>query len=364
MKYFRIWLCFFICIHFSLLSSECGFIKKKRIEKDVVKFSELYRPCTPEYLYHFFDHYSDQETLNSYFRVQRIYNFHPGNKKKVISYSLFWKMPFLTQESVVVNRQTIHEVRPHRMKGRSFYELYCAPLLQSIRDVIPRLYPGWVVRIYLANDLAFLIEDYFRHFTHVEVFLMESNSLAHSPGSMWRFLAFDDVNAEMVMIRDSDEVLDATCEKRAKHWIETPWTKGLFRDHNPAPYAIELESKDCIAYSPLVARVFGGKEIFKYINMEKAMKGFIAQRITFPDAPRYERDAPEKNHPYGFGNEFPSYGFDERFLKHVVYFLMTEQSLLKTLPRENFLPRNYKLSNGNPVLSDYYWVISNKRRLS
>ena len=76
-----------------------------------------------------------------------------------------------------------------------------------------------------------------------------------------------------------------------------------------------------------MAGCFGGKKV-DWINMEKALKGFIIHRKLFTDEPRHPKDKATYDHPYGIGNVFPNYGIDERFLKHVLYFAAADRGQL------------------------------------
>ena len=58
-------------------------------------------------------------------------------------------------------------------------------------------------------------------------------------------------------------------------------------------------------YSPILAGCFGGKKV-DWIDMEKAMKGFILHRTLFPDEARHKEDTVLQRHPYGYGNRFPN----------------------------------------------------------
>ena len=110
-------------------------------------------------------------------------------------------------------------------------------------------------------------------------------------------------------------------------------TKGLFRvllDN----WIVKLHPR--ANYSPIPAGCFGGKKV-NWVQFEKAMKGYILHRKLFPDEPRHHLDkAILPGHPYGFGNQFPDYGFDERFLKHVIYFEALSRDQLTNISIEDF----------------------------
>ena len=160
MKLLRVSRFFFLAIHLLCASPLLYCFCKANAAETV--FSDIFKPLKPLHLYNLVDKASDEQKreLDSYFAVLEKYNLQLGEEKRVISYSLFWKAPHLEWGNTVISREAIHEVDPNRLQGKSFYERYLSPLLQSIENV-PTIYPGWVVRIYLAQDLAFLIEAFF-----------------------------------------------------------------------------------------------------------------------------------------------------------------------------------------------------------
>lgn len=86
-------------------------------------------------------------------------------------------------------------------------------------------------------------------------------------------------------------------------------------------------------YNPIYAGHFGAKKV-RWITMEKALKGFILHRTLFPSEARHPIDTAREGHPYGFGNRFPDYGFDERFLKQVIYFEAVKRSELTLISKD------------------------------
>lgn len=280
-------------------------------------FSDVYKPLSTAYLNDLFDSAppESQEELNQMFRVKKVINPHNRKRKKIVSYCLFWKAPHLGMPMPRVNEETIHKTFTFSRASTSFYQYYVVPMMSAIKTRAT-VYKDRISRIYLASDLEFLAEHLAQE-TDAEIYLMASNSLAHSPGAMWRFLAFDDPQADFVVMDDSDDGFFDLHEALQTQWLNDASTDGWFRFTNLDPSG---NLRDAL-YSPIMVAHFGCKNIKAMkINVEKAMKGFILHRGLYLEEERHPRDIAYPQHPYGFGNEFPSYGFDERFLKHVIYF--------------------------------------------
>lgn len=326
----------------------------------VIDFREWHKPLRPDYLYDLYDAYPEkQERLDSYFKVAQVHNLQPGNKKRVISYSLFMKYAHQEWGEPLVDPETIHKV-DDRYHNMSWYDRYAAPLISNLSKVND-YYPGWTIRIYLAKDLAFLYEDVFSHFPGVEVFIMESSSIAYAPGGFWRFLVFDDPNVSYAMVKDADDHFQS--EGFFFTWFNDSATKGWFRLRDWGGYQ-KFENfpyTSMINYHPIVGCGFGWKRDEKtQIQMEKAIKGFIIHREQYLDEPRYYKDMVYPGHPYGFGNFFPNYGIDERFLARVIYYLAADVGQLATIPHEANFPPNHNMSYDNPVLSDAEYIKTHK----
>ncbi len=308
----------------------------------------VYKPFPLNYLYKLVEsNPATRNNLSRLFNVTKKFNLQPGKKKKVIAYSLFWKARFKHHHQPIVNEKTIYNRTSTVKKNDSFNHLYVEPLIKQL-EAIKHIFPRWIARIYLAHDLKFLIPRL--SMPHVEIFLMESSSIAAVPGSLWRFLVFDDPAVDMAYIRDADcseNRYDGNFvhSPRVRKWLESVKTKGFFRLKNLAAQWLEYRN---LPYSPISAGAFGGK-LVHWINMKKAMIGFIMHRTFYPNERRHRIDGALEGFPYGYGNEFPNYGFDERFLKHVLYFEAAKRKELTLIPtgylkkRIREVPRNHVL---------------------
>ncbi len=326
---------------FGLIFS-CAMLFFYTLSLEAEQFSDVFKPISIKYLNELFDSANPekQEELNHHFHIKKIYGARPDNNKYITSYSLFWKSTHTSLPQPLVNEESIHEIRTFSRATSSFYNYYVAPMIQTIKKRA-QLHPKWVPRIYLAADLEFMV-PHLQEQTKAEIYLMASSSIAHNPGALWRFLAFDDPQAYFVCINDSDEYINPHNESKVFSWLKDSSSKGWLRLMT-LNYRENLEEA---LYSPLVASSLWFKNVQNLnFNMEKAMKGFILHRQLFPDEERHPRDVSYDTHPYGFGNEFPTYGFDERFLKHVVYYEMAKRGELTA-----FLVNKFEEVNANQIL--------------
>ena len=286
-------------------------------------FADYFKPISLEYLYRLVDNHPEKkEELNEMFRVEKIYNLKSGNNKKVLSFSLFWKAGSLNRSQPEVNERTIYMTGTGVKYNESFYDIYLKRLIKQLKNY-KKIFKGWTARLYLAHDLKFLLPWFMDY--DVEIFLMASNSIRANPGAMWRFLVFDDPSVSCAFIRDAD-LRNFDDSPDAIRWINRSETRGFFR-----VLAARKWEGDRPNYSPIMAGRFGGKNI-DWVHMEKAMKGFILHKTFHPDESRHPTDLATPETPYGWGNRFPDYGFDERFLKHVIYFEAVKRNQLTILP--------------------------------
>lgn len=276
-------------------------------------FDQVFKPLGIHYLYDLYDSHPEfHETLDSYFRIKRIIN--PRKSTKVISYSLFWK----PQQDVTIEK--VFEKRRFKNKDTSFFEHFVKPIISNI-EYFKSTEKRTTLRIYLAADLEFLI-PYFDS-SNVEIYLMESCSLGHSPGAMWRFLPLSDKSLNVVCMHDADDFENQRYIRKVNEWLNEPHTSGFYRLYNHKG----KEDLNTVNYSPILAGRFGAKKWLVF-DIEKAMKGYILHRMLFCDETRHPRDVAQGSHIWGFGNQFPDYGFDERFLKHVLYYYAANQRQL------------------------------------
>jgi hypothetical protein len=180
------------------------------------------------------------------------------------------------------------------------------------------------INLYLANDLKNYISELIK-FPFLNIFLMKSNSIGAQPGTLWRFMDITNKSYKKVFICDIDDNWD---------WIK------IWNNKNYNYKLCTLKPKDKIIsnnpYTPAYnfATIIGSHIMvnpnkFNY-NIVDVIKGFITlcknrensknpycfndnDKITFWNQPVFD-------HKLGWGRIITKYGFDEFFLKHVIYY--------------------------------------------
>ncbi|MBK1833520.1 hypothetical protein [Roseibacillus ishigakijimensis] len=241
----------------------------------------------------------------------------------VVASSLFWKpanshepdFPLLTRE-VLLNPAS------HGITTRINHpwEHYVEPLLRGAKRLLDNR-PDVIFRVYLARDLSFLLPDLLE--AGCEVLVMETSSIAHNPGAMWRFLAMEEENC-LVTITDADRAHDVIydverTELVAKaglgHW-RVPYTFGAEETRRAAP----------THYRPILACQFGSAKSYP---MSELMSAFLwhHEKATFPTQVTIGSTAQNI-----FATRWPDYGFDEWFLLAVMFPRMAFEGVLTFVP--------------------------------
>ena len=129
----------------------------------------------------------EQASLGEHFEIEEVFNRRAA--EHVVSTSLFWK-PIRQEEAEypLPSREVMQAPHAHGLSSRFVnpWDHYVLPLLETAQ-VLRTKRPNITLRVYLARDLAFLVDELMA--VGCEVYLMRSSSLRHNPGAMWRFLA-------------------------------------------------------------------------------------------------------------------------------------------------------------------------------
>lgn len=179
------------------------------------------------------------------------------------------------------------------------------------------------VNLYLANDLEQYIPELLKY-RFLNIYVMQSQSIGATPGTLWRFINITNKMYKTVYVADIDETWD---------WI-TDWeTKGLNEKLSTLIAADGLIAED--PYQPaynfatvIASHIRTIPEKFSF-DIVDVMKGFIVlckerERSSNPNCFCDDDAITFWNHPVsgrtlGWGRETTKYGFDEFFLKHVIY---------------------------------------------
>lgn len=273
----------------------------------------------------------ERELLDECCGVARVMNAQEG--KHLVAASLFWKharrddgdLPDITRE-VMKNAKKLGLVTRF-----SPWEHYVQPLLVGAA-ALKLSRPEIVFRVYLAQDLDFLVEDLVG--VGCEVFLMKGSSIRHNPGAMWRFLALGE-EGRWVTITDSDRAHQVIHDVERTERIMAAGL-GLWR----VPYIFDSvkNGNSPSSYRPIIACQFGALGGYPVELLMKAML-WHTLRGSMPNECRIRKPNGKIGKVPILGTEWPSYGFDEWFLIAVLYPRLAGAGVL------TFFPVNQKESN-------------------
>ena len=260
--------------------------------------------------------------LASFFEVEQVFN--QRDSQEIVSISLFFK-PYKT-DKVQFPQLTEEVLRNARKLGLvERYEPW-NHYVQAILDGAERLHrkaPEVTLRIYLANDLSFMLPHLLER--HCEVFLMAHSSISMQPGMMWRFLAFEEEGKE-ITITDADR-----CRFAYEDALRTRQLRGKPQNYWRLAY---VWCRDPVAYNPIVACEFGGRGGLPVRDLAMAYiwhswQGHF-QSIKHPVSGE-EATIPDDRAIW------PNYGFDERFIAAAIYPLMAKKGILTISEKNHFL---------------------------
>ena len=255
---------------------------------------------------------AEQAELEDWVGVARVINERPACRHRV-AVSLFWKnLTSAEGELVVENREQMKDASKLGLISRyAPWEHYVEPLLAGAA-LLRRKRPEMVLRVYLAADLDFLVDDLVS--ASCEVMLMRSSSLRHNPGALWRFLALESTD-EWITVIDADGCKDILADvERTEHTMAAGlglWRKPYFFDP-------DHHTNDPGFYRPINACQFGAKG---GQPIRLLLKAFIwhnrrgSMRTTWQEPAGHGK---EQEQSIG-GTSWPSYGFDEWFLLAALY---------------------------------------------
>ena len=201
--------------------------------------------------------------------------------------------------------------------------------------------PSWKLRIYVERQLWDLVVSEFSDHAQIELCCMRTNSVGASPGTLWRFLALSDCDLENVLVTDVDEPLLLKQNRMETFLQDHEYAisrNGGFSDLRQ--YLVDMTHSSAKNYATIIASfVMSRPERFDF-EISKAMKGFMANRRKQNEKTRpwayADHEQPSVynqaigSHSLGWGSHWFGYCFDERFLKHVVYYHFANQGQLHT----------------------------------
>lgn len=268
----------------------------------------IYQPISPDELLTTYK--EPDETLKEMFDVA--YTVNPLSQTIAFSASLF---------------------KPTSIKAHVFERRYLAGLRNNIERLL-QMGPDYKLRLYLSADLRNMTGELISLAPgQMEVCVMRTGSSAFCPGSMWRFLALDDVSLDVVGVTDVDGPFDRSfidtlqksdpakvlCKPAAReptYHISDDVASGTMYGQ----YNLFQAGNFAVRPKQALQQVWGGRNnTFVQSTMVAFMqygkdKRFREHKATIFNVPR-------AGHPDGWGRHPFGYGYDETYIKCVLYHL-------------------------------------------
>ncbi|MCX7421412.1 MAG: FkbM family methyltransferase [Planctomycetia bacterium] len=253
----------------------------------------------------------------------------------------FTERPHKKCVSVCLFKQNVNNRSPNEFPFDENY--WCSKYWKGLLGVIDEMhdFPEWKLRIYVEKDLWDKVYREFSVHPQVELYRMMVNSIGANPGSLWRFLALADPSLTVVLETDIDEPLmwkaDYIRSFEMDSWSSIGRVGGFASDRQFLVDPIGSTAKN---YATMIgSRVMSRPTRFEF-DLSDAMRGFMAYRRYHSTSVRpWAYDVNEKPsaynqpigaHVYGCGSHWYMYCFDERFLKHVMYYHFADKGEIHT----------------------------------
>jgi len=274
------------------------------------QLDEFYEDATP----------GEKAELDDLYDIERVINPQP-EAREIVSVSLFWKN---VHSSGRVYPEPTREILQNAVElgyADRFdpWDHYVKPLLELTPEILAN-HPDLSVRVHLAKDLEFLIDDLVK--AGNEVYLMKSSSINHAPGSLWRFLPFGD-EGKLITVTDTDRLHDIESDLARTRLMDK---SGVGSWRLPIPNDLIDECEVC--YVPFIACQLGVRGgLLEVADLLKAFS-WQSQRDAVGHAVLMPNCGPL---PMRF-HTWPEYGFDEFFLAVAAYPRLAQDGMLTFVP--------------------------------
>jgi|GEM_PF-954329 len=262
----------------------------------------------------------EKAQLEEWYGIERIINPKP-EKREIVSLSLFWKnvragdpeLPTPTKELLQ------NAVELGLAKRFNPWDHYILPLLTLTPEILKNN-GDTTIRVYLAKDLEFLIDELVE--AGNEVVLMKSSSINFAPGGLWRFLPFSE-EGKLITVTDTDRINEIESDLiRTRTMAQSE--VGAWR----VPVPIDLTGDHRVCYLPFMGCQFGVQGgIFDVRELLDAFtwqcqRGKVEPNVIFPNC----GPLPIQSHTW------PTYGFDEFFMSVAAYPRIAQKGMHTYVP--------------------------------
>jgi hypothetical protein len=269
----------------------------------------------------------ERARMEDFYGVERV--IAAQQKPHIVTISLFWKPVSATAPELPTPTRDImlRAIELGLVKRNHPWRDYVQPIL----DNVPKLaatYPDVAFRVYLANDLGFLIPDL--EAAGCEIYHMKHASIGFAPGGLWRILAFEE-EGKLVTMVDADRMAEISFDIERTD-IMARSGLGTWR----IPVAKDRDNEGNAAYRPIFAGQMGMKgglpvRILLEAFTWHTLRGNIPQTVEMPGC----GELPAR------WAEWPNLYFDEWFLALALYPRLAQAGMITFLPAgsmSQFLP--------------------------
>jgi hypothetical protein len=239
---------------------------------------------------------------------------------------------------------------------KSFMDNYVWPLLRGERELYKTV-------VFLASDLMCLKPILIEY--GINVIVMKHPSFAQSPGVMWRFLAFN-FKCRAVYIADSDRKFEVGRVNRLMKLLEENPQVAISRplqSTGPGGQMALILGNDFMV-NPLHVDFDVAENMLGYIALNIfsedrpvnfAHENLHGRKYFTPRSPNPEYCGPNPGERVPF-KCFPYYGFDESWLKEVIYYHFSNGRIATHMQRHDSsdliqsLDLQYQRENGNRLI--------------
>lgn len=180
------------------------------------------------------------------------------------------------------------------------------------------------IDLYIGNNLKNLV-PILKKYKFLNIYIMKSESIGAQPGMLWRFINMSNKLYKAVFITDIDESWDWIYK-----WDNKKDNKYMLYTLKPKDNLINNNYLKCYNFPTIIGSYIRINPQKFNINIKNVIKGFISlckkrEKSINPYCfnnrdPITHWNHPIDGHKYGWGRLIYKYGFDELFLKHVIYY--------------------------------------------
>ena len=184
-------------------------------------------------------------------------------------------------------------------------------------ELSPEIYPDWICRFYLGDNVPKETEEKLKQFDHVELVKVDEKNDWLS--TVWRFYAVDvEDGADVVIFRDTDSRLTHREYEAVEEWLTTGRYLHIMRDHPNHTDPISAGMWGCLV-----------KDFIRKINQEVyvryGMEEISNLKTILKDWLSNEKRRTENEEPNCYKLEdYTSKGIDQRFLRDFIFKMMFE----------------------------------------